>query len=384
MEKQGMTEERAYAICNASIDHAIVYDQQNSIKSKIDPITGFLTANVILARTGIQKYYGYELGLNDRSSDVISVFRPPEEVFNEDSINSFVNLVVTDDHPSGFITIDNVKKLQKGQISHVMKTATNYLRGTLTVTDKDQIEKIKNGKNKASVGYFHKLVRKDGVFEGEPYEYIQTDIKANHLAIVDEARCGSECTISLDAKKGNNNMFSISIDGIDYQTDNAELVKAVNELKKSFDKEKTKMKDEWEDEKEKNKTMKKEMDSLKAQKDALEKTKTSDADINKLINERALLIDTARRILGDAMPECVECPEELKIAVIDHVIPDMELEKESNDYVNAAYKIAVKQYDKARKNFNNFQNDFTKKKSEGDVQMIRDEARKKYMEELNK
>lgn len=384
MEKQGMTEERAYAICNASIDHAIVYDQQNSIKSKIDPITGFLTANVVLARTGIQKYYGFELGLTDRAAELISVFRSPDEVFNEDSINSFTNLVVTDDHPSGFVTTDNVKKLQKGQISNVKRTATDYLHGTLTITDKNQIEKIKKGKNKASVGYFHKLIKKDGVYNGEPYEYMQTDIKANHLAIVEEARCGADCSIIFDSKKGSKPMFAISIDGINYQTDNEALVKAVNELKKSYDKKIKDKMDKEEEEKEEKESMKKEMDSLKAQKDALEKTKLTDADISKIVNERVQILDTARRILGDSMPDCVDCPEELKVAVIDHVIPGMKLDTASSEYVHAAYEIAVAQYDKTQKNIDGLQNDFANKKSEDSLDTIRVKARNEYIANLTK
>ena len=45
--------------------------------------------NVPIARTGVQKYLGKELGLNDRADEIIKVYRTEEEVFNPKTIASF-------------------------------------------------------------------------------------------------------------------------------------------------------------------------------------------------------------------------------------------------------------------------------------------------------
>ena len=61
-------------------------------------------------------------------------------------------------------------------------------------------------------------------------------------------------------------------------------------------------------------------EKAEATKDALEKTVLDDEAINTLVSERAELLSTAKTILGDKMPECIDCPKEIKTAVIDHVL----------------------------------------------------------------
>ena len=73
----------------------ILFDKNNTIKAELNKTTGFLTAPVNLARTGVQYYLGYELGLNERGKEKIGVFRSPTEVFKQSSIDSFINLVIT-------------------------------------------------------------------------------------------------------------------------------------------------------------------------------------------------------------------------------------------------------------------------------------------------
>lgn len=48
-----------------------------------------------------------------------------------------------------------------------------------------------DGKNKLSVGYLTDYVREDGVYDGEPYHYKQTNIRCNHVTICYMGRCES-------------------------------------------------------------------------------------------------------------------------------------------------------------------------------------------------
>ncbi|MCP4566983.1 MAG: DUF2213 domain-containing protein, partial [FCB group bacterium] len=170
---------------------------------------GFLTAEVTLARTGVQQYYGFELGLLDRALELIGVYRPPEEVFHPESIKSFANLVVTDDHPKDFVSVKNVKKLQMGSVSDVKKKDEAHLGGLVTITDAKQIIKAKDGKNEVSVGYHRDLIPEVGEDSGKKYEFVMRNIRANHLAIVDAGRCGAACKLTLDSKK-ESNMFKVT------------------------------------------------------------------------------------------------------------------------------------------------------------------------------
>lgn len=377
MKDQNISKEEALAILK-SADKGLLFDDSQTFKAKVDKTTGFLTAPVILARTGVQQYMGFELGLDERAIEMIGVMRPAAEVFHPDSIKSFVNLIVTDDHPTEIVTVDNVKKLQKGQVSEVLENE-NLLSGIVTITDKDQIKKVEDGKIEVSVGYSNNLKEKKGTFNGDEYEFIQTDIKANHLAIVDAGRCGPSCKLTMDHNKKEKAMITITIDGIQYTVEDVQLGQAILNQQKSHDAEVEGFKKKLTEEEEEKEKLKKEKDKAEAEKDALEKEKTSDSDLNTLISERAALLVQAKTILKDKMPECVDCPQEIKIAVIDSILPDMKLDGKSDDYINAAYDMAIKKQDKADDSLKKLEGDFIK--DDNGNKVTRKSAREKYMKD---
>ena len=94
----------------------LIKDSQE-MRSQTVTDEGFLICDVVLSRTGIQQYKAFEMGIMDRDPyDIINVYRPAEEVFNDESMQSFVGKPVTDDHPPEFLTIDNVKTYQLGSV----------------------------------------------------------------------------------------------------------------------------------------------------------------------------------------------------------------------------------------------------------------------------
>lgn len=355
----------------------IVTDSEG-FKAKIDDTTGFLTAPVKLARTGVQHYMGFELGLTgDDALRKIGVLRHPDDVFHTDSVKSFVNLVVTDDHPDNLVTIENVKTLQTGQVSDVKKMSST-LDGVVTITDKGQIEKIKSGKSEVSVGYTNDLIQEKGSYDGIDYEYRQTNIRANHLAIVGAGRCGASCRITTDNKKEINSV-KIKINGIVYDTKDEVLAQAIEKQLSTHDDEMKAMKSKVKEAEEKAEDMEKEKDKAEAAKDAALKTVLSDDDINKMVSDRAELISTATMILGDKMPECVDCPKEIMTAVIDKVLDIGDLSGKSMEYVQASYDIAVKKAETAKDTIDNINQDF--KDKEGKT-VTRDSARNEYMKSI--
>jgi len=355
----------------------LLIDDSQPLSPKIDKTTGFLTAPVKLARTGVQYYLGAEMGVKDRAHEKIGILRSPEEVFHPDSVKSFINLVVTDDHPSGFVTIDNVKSLQKGQVSEVIKESDG-LSGIVTITDKSQIGKANNGKVEVSVGYSNQLKKESGTFDGDKYEFVQTQIRANHLAIVDAGRCGPSCKLTMDQKEKETLMF-ITIDGIQYNIEDAQLKQAIENQQATWDAKFEKFKKKEEETEEEKKKLKADKDKAEAEKDAAEKEKVSDVDLNKLIADRAELLTTAKVILGDKMPECTDCPLEIKTAVIDYILPDMELDGKSKEYIDAAFDMAIKKGAKADKSIDNLGKDFIKDKDGNKV--TRESARGAYMKD---
>ena len=354
----------------------LILGDSSLLKATVDETTGFLTAPVSLARVGVQYYRGFELGLKDRLMERIGVMRPASEVFHPDSIASYKNLVVTNDHPTELVNLDNVKALQKGTVSEVAPNDI-VLSGVVTITDRDQIKKMKDGKKEVSVGYSNTLKEEKGTHDGEQYEFVQTEIRANHLAIVDAGRCGSACKLTLDHKK--EATMIITIDGIEYDVENKQLGQAIQKMQTARDAEKEGLEEKLKKAKQEKEDEEKEKEKAKATADSLKTAQMSDEDINKLVSERATLLSDARMILGDKMPECSDCPVEIKSAVIDHVLPELELEGKSNDYINASYDIALDKVKKADGSIENLSNDFKTKKKEKPV--TRDSARQGYMKD---
>lgn len=158
---------------------------------------GFLICrNVPIARTGYQQYLGSELFEDGDPSELINVYRSPNEVFSTATIASFEGKPVTDGHPDVDVTPDNYKQFSKGHVQHVRVGRgddADKILADLYITDQDLIDEIRNGKREVSAGYYAEDK------EDETGRICQTKIRGNHVAVVDEGRAGHTVAIR-DAK----------------------------------------------------------------------------------------------------------------------------------------------------------------------------------------
>jgi hypothetical protein len=160
---------------------------------------GFLHVdNVIIARTGIQHYLESEIFKDGDPTKIIGVARLKKDILDSGSIKTFKNIPLTDSHPNEFVTSRNFSKYQKGSISKVEPKDDKYLLTDITINDEKLIGKVKKGKVELSVGYSTVLIAEDGELNGEKYSYRQTEIIANHLAVVEHGRCGAKCSLISD------------------------------------------------------------------------------------------------------------------------------------------------------------------------------------------
>ena len=241
------------------IKQTILKDTFNDFTKHIDEDTGFLHINGVVARTGLQPYMGAELGNMEEPTAMFNVYRPRDEVLKEESLSTYANAPITDDHPNTFVTVDNATELIKGSVASYEtynKDGIDYIKAQIVVTDKDLINKVINGKMELSAGYSQKKKKKKGEFEGVTYDYIQTNIKINHVALVDSARCGQECKLVFDSNsiivdentlKGIDSMEEkeeIKTPDAEMPFDIKELAKQVAELKKKKKSEEETMIDE--------------------------------------------------------------------------------------------------------------------------------------------
>jgi len=162
----------------------------------LTPEKFLLCLNVPLARTGTQRYRQAEVA--GSGDDLVEVYRSPAEVFDKAAVASFEGKPVVSPHPPTFLTPDNAVAYSKGHVQNIregerLSTGERVLVGDLLVMDSFLISQIQNGLRDVSIGYSCAYVRReDGTFA-------QTNIRANHIAVVPEGRAGPEIRI-MDAE----------------------------------------------------------------------------------------------------------------------------------------------------------------------------------------
>lgn len=162
-------------------------ERGDGIFASPDPATGFLRLEGLYTRTGVFDY-------QDENGAEWGELRLAEDVFHADALRSFDHLVVTNDHPDEFVNTRNVSKVQVGHGGRVQQK-DDFMAGPVIITDAHTIIDVQAGKKQLSCGYTAELVEERGVHDGRPYTARQTNIRGNHLAIVDVGRAGPECAL---------------------------------------------------------------------------------------------------------------------------------------------------------------------------------------------
>ncbi len=153
---------------------------------------GFLHDTPIVTSTGI-----FEYGLPD--GGVRRELRLPEYVFDKKSLASYIGKPVIITHDAGSIDKDNVMKEIVGTILSEGFQDGSDVRCKIVIHDIDKVKKIPY--RELSLGYNLDLIEEPGEWNGEPYDAIQTNIRINHLAIVESARAGERAHLNLDGRK---------------------------------------------------------------------------------------------------------------------------------------------------------------------------------------
>lgn len=155
---------------------------------------GFLRVPGKVARTGIQEYLACELGLTDRDPNcIVRVYRPEEEVFNPDSLASYDGVSVTIQHPDALVNSKNFATVTKGYVRGAgTRTDDNHVQCLMMIQAQDAIDAVQRGMCELSAGYTAIYDDEPGVTpDGESYDFKQTRIHINHVAIVDRGRAGT-------------------------------------------------------------------------------------------------------------------------------------------------------------------------------------------------
>ena len=154
---------------------------------------GYLKVWAKAARTGTQAYTRAD------GSRVLE-YRPPSEVSNPDSLNTFGMKPATWGHPPSLLNTENTKEYQIGYTGSQVRYNDGFVEVAIVLTDKDSIERVKRGDaREVSAGYRVDFDPTPGETpEGEKYVGIQRKIRVNHIAVVPRGRAGSEVRLLMD------------------------------------------------------------------------------------------------------------------------------------------------------------------------------------------
>lgn len=155
-----------------------------------------------LSKVGVFPYLGKTISDELEPNKVYYVLRPEDELSKEETLETFKLIPIVDDHTM----LGNKEGMQPAEEKGVHGTSgmdvyykDGIIYGDLKIFSESLKEEIENGKKELSMGYFCDYELKNGEYEGQPYQAIQRNIRANHIALVQEGRMGADVRV-LDHK----------------------------------------------------------------------------------------------------------------------------------------------------------------------------------------
>lgn len=316
------------------------FDRSSIIVKRRDD--GVIAGEAIATRAGVFKY-------RQPDGTIRAEFRPPAEVFKSDSMASARMVPITDRHPEAFVTPDNAKELSVGFTGENVRADGDNLVVPVNINTAQGIAAVDGGRSELSFGYTCKVDEIAGEWNGEPYTHAQSDIKYNHLALVEQGRAGHVASLRLDAedavmtivedhRKESRDMKKVKLDnGIEYD--------CAPEVAVEFDQ----VRAQRDEAVEKRDGLQKQIDAVTAERDEFkaraekaEKIDHSEAIANG-VKSRLDVLAKASKVVSDEVKAKLDgmSDAEIRAAVISAKYPDLDLAGKSPEYVAARFDAII-------------------------------------------
>lgn len=151
-----------------------------------------------VSKAGVFPYLGSQISSDLIPDKVYNVLRSEEELGRADVVDSIKLLPLVDGHAMLGTDAGMIKPEDKG--IHGVVGENVYLKNGILYADikvfsEHLKEQILNGKKELSMGFFCDYDITPGIYNGQPYDVIQKNLRGNHLALVEEGRMGHDICI---------------------------------------------------------------------------------------------------------------------------------------------------------------------------------------------
>jgi len=155
-----------------------------------------------LSKAGVFPYRGSDLGLVGEDADrIVNVLRSPNELSRQETLESFRLVPIIDEHeilgPREEGRTPPEEKGIEGITGEIIffDEADATIKGTIKIMSESLKRAIEQGKRELSCGYTCEYVKESGIYNGKSFDFKQTNILGNHIAVVDFGRMGSEVRV---------------------------------------------------------------------------------------------------------------------------------------------------------------------------------------------
>ena len=188
-ESKKIKNKDAYA--NAALQHV----RKNAGKALdasaryIDDNKNLIAPHSVITGADVANYFGFEiprgdsLGLDPKK--LYAVYRPIKEIQDNDFNGKFLLSQHVNDLDS--TTREKHQDLIIGTVYDCIQVGDD-IKGTVAFQDAKAIDDLDSGKKYLSAGYWYDPVVEKGTYKGRPYDIKMTNIRANHVAHVDNPR----------------------------------------------------------------------------------------------------------------------------------------------------------------------------------------------------
>lgn len=150
-----------------------------------------------ISKVGVFDYLGSEIPGAPDPDKIYQVYRPAEELSRPETLESFKLIPFINNHTwlgaeganPGDVGVDGI-------VGEKVYFDYPYLKANLRVFSDEMKQELESGRTQLSPAYKYDVEHAPGVFEGQPYQYVQRNLRCgNHLARVDEGRTGPDVAV---------------------------------------------------------------------------------------------------------------------------------------------------------------------------------------------